>query len=85
MIFKGVPLRLGKGDNIHGRSDGDSFRLYYHAAGEDVVRCKILRRRASYVDAASVDKKFEGVEVVPLASKVFVSGGEKRVKVEADD
>lgn len=82
MIFKKVPYRLGKGKNIHGRFDGDRFKILYLSSDDgDVVKSKVVRRRAGYVEVTKGEEEFEAIEVVPLGGVFFASRGEKNVKV----
>lgn len=82
MIFKPVAYRLGKGENIHGRFEGDRFKLFYLSdGGGAAVKSKVVRRRAGYVEVTKGEEEFEAREVVPLGDVYFTSRGEKHIKV----
>lgn len=84
MLFKSVPYRLGNGKNLHGRADGDGFRLLYlgdDGEGKEVVVSKNVVRRAGFVEAKRGDEKIDAKEAVWLGTKYFVSRGEKQVKI----
>ena len=85
-LFKSVPFRLGKGENIHARViDGTSFRLLYNASGENgekVVKSKIISRKVGFVESVNEEISFEAEEVIDLGDDLFFASlGNKRIKL----
>lgn len=83
MEFKKVPYRLGSGKNLHGVGEGKGFKIFYKVDENNsrVVKSKIVVRRAGYVEVTKGEDEIEGSEVVPLSSRLMVSGGDKKIKL----
>lgn len=80
MIFKPRTYRIGYGKNIHSLTSGGEITLFYKAR-DGKVKSKIITRKGGGVELKKGNLEFVAREVVPLLGGLYLSRGEKQIKV----
>ena len=82
MVFKKNYYRLGKGQNLHAKKQGDSLYLYYYLPAEGVTREKIIKRAPGFLETLAGSVIEEAKEIVPLGELFYLSRGQRVVKIK---
>ena len=83
MIFKNIKYKLGVGKNFHGKMENGEIILYYLSSdpSETLVKGKVIKRKAGYIEAKTLGISIEAKEVIPLEDYFVASRGEDQVKM----